>query len=489
MKFSEKAFVNRTAILGHTVIDMVLAVAYAIELFKGSRTIGYYSLFAFLCLAPVIAEWIIYKSKPESGLIKHIICLTYGVLYLFVIFTTTSLLACTYAFPMFIVIILYMDARACAMIGCGALLGNLGYVIYHAVTVGYLSAEIPDVEIRVAAVLLTSGFMVLTSRAVQKVNNEKLRTIKEQSDAAQELSQSILSSADSMIAGIGDAAGKVSSLGDSMTQIHDSMNEVSSGSTETAEAIQVQLQRTEHIQEQIAKVKQTASQIERSMKETAQRVSEGRVQMETLTGQVEKSTAANSQMVEQIKVLSEYTNQMNTIIETITSIANDTSLLALNASIEAARAGDSGRGFAVVAGQISDLANQTKSATVTVTSLIENIDKELRSVVTAVEVVTESNQANSESTQAVSGSFVGISKGTGEIDRQSRTLVKIVDELERANEDIVESIQTISAITEEVSAHAGETYNSCDKNTGLLNEVTRIVKDLNMEAQKLRREE
>lgn len=489
MKFSEKAYVNRTAILGHTMIDIVLAVAYAVELLKGSRTIGYYSVFAFLCLAPVIAEWIVYKEKPESGLVKHMISVTYGILYLFVIFTTTSLLACTYAFPMFIVIILYMDARACAMIGFGAFFGNLGYVIYHAVTVGFSAAEIPDVEIRVAAVLMTSGFMVLTSRAVQKVNNEKLKTIQEQSDAAQELTKSVLDSADNMIAGISDAAGRVSTLGDSMAQIHDSMNEVSSGSTETAEAVQVQLQRTEHIQEQIAKVKQTASQIEKSMKETAQKVSEGRVQMETLTEQVEKSTAANHQMIDQMKALREYTNQMNTIIETITSIANDTSLLALNASIEAARAGDSGRGFAVVAGQISDLANQTKSATVTVTTLIENIEKELKSVVSAVEVVTESNQANSESTQTVSGSFVGISQGAGEIDRQAQTLVKIVDELEKANEDIVESIQTISAITEEVSAHAGETYSSCDKNTGLLNEVTRIVKELNMEAQKLRREE
>lgn len=489
MKFSEKAYVNRTAILGHTIIGVVLAAAYAIELLKGSRTLGYYAIFAFLCLAPVAAEWILYRNNPESAAVKHIISITYGILYLFAIFTTTSLLTCTYAFPMFLVIILYMDAGMCLMIGCGAFFGNLGYVIYHALTVGYAPEEVPDVEIRVACILLTAVFMVMVSKAVQKVNNEKLKTIKVQSDAAQELSQSVLNSSNNMIAGITDVTGKVSSLGDSMAQIHNSMNEVSSGSTETAEAIQVQLQRTEHIQEQIAMVKQSASQIERSMKETAQKVGEGKVQMETLSGQVEKSTAANSQMVKQVKILSEYTNQMNTIIETITSIANDTSLLALNASIEAARAGDSGRGFAVVAGQISDLANQTKSATVNVTSLIENIDKELKTVVAAVEVVTESNQANSESTQAVSGSFVGISQGTEDIGRQARMLMKIVGELETANDDIVENIQTISAITEEVSAHAGETYNSCNKNTELVNAVTRLVEELNTEAQKLRRKE
>lgn len=69
---------------------------------------------------------------------------------------------------------------------------------------------------------------------------------------------------------------------------------------------------------------------------------------------------ANQQMITQMDALSQYAGQMNTIIETITSIANSTGVLALNASIEAARAGEAGRGFAVVASQISTLASQTQ---------------------------------------------------------------------------------------------------------------------------------
>ena len=103
--FSEKAHVNKTALFGHTIIGVVLALAYALEYFKGSRTLGYYTVFALLCIVPVIVEHILYRKDPEDGKIKHIMGVGYGILYLFAIFTTNSLLTCMYAFPMFMVII------------------------------------------------------------------------------------------------------------------------------------------------------------------------------------------------------------------------------------------------------------------------------------------------------------------------------------------------------------------------------------------------
>lgn len=489
MKFSERAYVNKTAIIGHTIVDTVLVLAYALELIKGSRTVGYYAVFAIMCIVPVAVEWILYKKNPENTLVQHLMGILYGVLYVFVIFTTNSILPFTYAFPMFMVIILYRDVRASVLIGVGAVLGNVAYVIYHAFTVGYSPAEMPDVEIRMAAIILTSGFMVFTAGAVKKVNLEKLKLIQNQSDSAKEMMQRVLQTSDSMIGGIGVAVDKVGQLGVSMKQIHDSMNEVSTGSTETAEAVQAQLERTEQIQEYIARVKRTAAQIGQNMTETAQKVGEGKVQMGTLSDRVEQSNLANQKVLERMKELSEYTSQMNSIIEAITSIADNTSLLALNASIEAARAGESGKGFAVVAGQISELANQTKTATVNVTSLISNINKELLDVEKAVEVVTAGNHANAESTKVVGGSFTGIAKGAEEVEQQTQELMGIVAELETANADIVENIQTISAITEEVSAHAGETYDSSNKNTALVDEVSRIVENLNQDAQKLKQEE
>lgn len=483
--FSEKGHVNKTALMGHTIIGVILFLAYALEFFKGSRTIGYFSTFALLCIVPIIVEHILYRKDPEDGKIKHIMGVCYGILYLFAIFTTTSTLACMYAFPMFMVIILYMDVRFCTLIGGGAFLGNVICVVRYAATVGYAAEEIPDVEIRVLATLMTAGYMAFSTAAVKKVNEAKMQAIRKQTEMANALADNVLSASGNMISNIKDVSEKVEQLGESMERIHTYMGEVSSGSTETADSIQQQMQKTEIIQQHIIRVKGTAEEIEENMSETVGRVETGRRQMDALAKQVESSMSANRQVLDQMKGLNEYTNQMNTIIETITSIANSTGMLALNASIEAARAGEAGRGFAVVAGQISGLANQTKSATVNITELIQHINKELVDVAAAVDVVTESNKANAESTKVVTENFVAITQGTENVGQQTKELMSIVDELESANEDIVENIQTISAITEEVSAHANETYTVCEENARLVESVTDMVDGLNVEAQKL----
>lgn len=484
-KFSEKSYVNRIALMGHTIIGVILFVAYALELLKGSRTVGYFTVFSLMCLTPVIVEQVLYRRDHENKYIKHIMGICYGILYIFAIFTTNSLLTCLYAFPMYMVIVLYMDVRFCILIGCGAFLGNVACIIKDALITGFAAEEIPDVEIRLAAVLMTSVYMVVATIGVKKVNQVKLRDIQKQTESANALTDSVLSASGNMISNISDMTEKVAQLGESMDRIHTYMSEVSSGSTESAESIQQQMQKTEVIQQHIVRVKDTTLQIEENMSGTVNKVEDGKRQMDALSRQVVSSMEANRQILEQMKELGEYTSQMNTIIETITSIANSTGMLALNASIEAARAGEAGRGFAVVAGQISGLANQTKSATVNITELIGNINQGLEGVTSAVDVAAESNKANAESTRVVTANFEGIIQGTEDVGQQTRELKEIVEELESANADIVENIQTISAITEEVSAHANETYNVCEDNTRLVDSVTGMVESLSKEAQKL----
>lgn len=483
--FSEKKYVNKTALKGHTIIDSILFLAYLLEVMKGSRTIGYFAIFAVLTVAPVVVEWLIYARNPESGAIKHIIGITYGILYFFVIFTTTSLLPFTYAFPMFTVIILYMDPRFNILIGVFASVGNVVYIVYHAMTVGYAQAEIPDLEIRVAATVLTAVFMIFTTRAVTKVNNMKLKQIQDQTDETGRLMNNILTTSQDMITDIASVTRQMTDLGDSVAKVHDAMQDVSTGSAETAESVQVQIQRTEQIQVHIGNVKDTAARIGQNVHDTLQKVATGTEQMVALESQVEQSKAANEEVLEKMQELGTYTSQMNTITETISSITNSTVMLALNASIEAARAGEAGKGFAVVASQISDLASQTQKATSNITSLIENINKELKHVADAVNVVTKSNDANAESTSVVKNTFAGITSGTEDISCHTEELMHIVTDLELTNKDIVENIQTISAITEEISAHANETFHACDENTRMVDSVRRIVENLNNGARKL----
>ena len=102
-KLSEKSYVNKTAITGHSIISAVLVAAYLVELLKGTRTIGYLTVFMVLCLGPVAAELLLYSKNKESMSIRYVMGLGYGVLYIFAIFTTNSILTYTYMFPLFMV--------------------------------------------------------------------------------------------------------------------------------------------------------------------------------------------------------------------------------------------------------------------------------------------------------------------------------------------------------------------------------------------------
>ncbi len=141
----------------------------------------------------------------------------------------------------------------------------------------------------------------------------------------------------------------------------------------------------------------------------------------------------------------------------------------------------------MVAGEISSLANQTKSATVNITELIHNINAELKEVSAAVDLVTDSNKSHAVTASRVLGSFERIAGRTKEISMQTSAMRETVESLDTSNAGIVESIQTISAITEEVSAHSNETYEACERNSEMVSEVTAIVENLNEETKKIRK--
>lgn len=179
---------------------------------------------------------------------------------------------------------------------------------------------------------------------------------------------------------------------------------------------------------------------------------------------------------------------MHSIVEMINNVAEQTSLLSLNASIEAARAGEAGRGFAVVASEISSLAGQTQEATENIESLIENIAEKLDHVVHAINGLVAANQKQAQNAEDTADSFNRIEDRASTIAYSSEELNEIVKMLAKANGEIVESVQNISAITEQVSAHASETFESSQKNVGVVEQVGSVVEMLSRKAEELTRE-
>jgi methyl-accepting chemotaxis protein len=322
--------------------------------------------------------------------------------------------------------------------------------------------------------------------ASKKIGTERMKEINSNHEKIEKMMSDLFETSDGMTGDIATITDRMSILGESVKHISNAMQQLSDGNNETVDSIQTQLNQTEKIQGHIVNVRENTQIIETNMSETVSVVLEGKKQMEILAGNAEKSLNASNHVNSKMRELNEYTQKMNSIIETITSITASTGMLALNASIEAARAGEAGRGFAVVAEQISQLANQTKKATVDITNLIDGINNELENVSKAVDIVTDNIENNVESTKMVAQNFAEIEQSAEKVKTQVTELTATVESLEQANVEIVDKIQNISAITEEVSAHSNETLNDCEKNSEMVDEIEQVVESLNKQAGKLK---
>lgn len=476
---------NKMAVACHTVIVVVLELAYLLEVVKGSRTIGYYVVFSLIAILPVAVEFFLYRREPSDARLKYVISVTYSLLYLFVIFTTISMVAFTYIIPLYMVLVLYSDVKLCAWVSGFGLAANLVFLGWQGAMGALAGVDMPSYEIRVALLLLVAIFLCLSTKTLEQINAAKLAELDKEKDNVSGLLDKVMRVSGQMSDGILDVAGQMRELGSAVSETRNAMQEVSSGTNETAESIQNQLGKTEEIQDHIGQMADVMETITQRMAETKDSVRLGRDNLQALTRQMEYSEKAGTNAVEEMKELAEYTANMQTIIDMITSVASQTSLLSLNASIEAARAGEAGRGFAVVATEISNLANQTQSATVDITDVIRNVSDKLKAAAGTVEELMESSRRQSESAVQAADSFERIAADTEQVDEQSRRLDGSVKQLAEANRVIVESIQTISAIMQEVSAHSQETFRVSENNTKIVTDVDRLVEDLSAQAKQL----
>jgi len=118
-----------------------------------------------------------------------------------------------------------------------------------------------------------------------------------------------------------------------------------------------------------------------------------------------------------MKNLSEAANRIGSVMELIQEIAEQTNLLALNATIEAARAGEAGKGFAVVASEVKDLANQTAKATGEISDHVNRVQEETKTAAEAMTGIANKIGEINQVTSAVSAAVEEQSSATQEVSR------------------------------------------------------------------------
>ncbi|MGC3834300.1 methyl-accepting chemotaxis protein [Moritella viscosa] len=158
-----------------------------------------------------------------------------------------------------------------------------------------------------------------------------------------------------------------------------------------------------------------------------------------------------------IHAMNESTKNITTVLEVIGGIADQTNLLALNAAIEAARAGEQGRGFAVVADEVRSLAALTQDSTAKINDMLQSLTVRADSAVTSMNNTTESCQKVAENTSLVTESLDSMTGSIVEINDLSTQIATASEEQSSVTEEITRNMHTIQEMVQVLSKNGQET--------------------------------
>ncbi|MBI5918884.1 MAG: methyl-accepting chemotaxis protein [Nitrosomonadales bacterium] len=176
-----------------------------------------------------------------------------------------------------------------------------------------------------------------------------------------------------------------------------------------------------------------------------------------------------------IASLGSQSSQISSIVQVIREIADQTNLLALNAAIEAARAGEQGRGFAVVADEVRKLAERTSVATEEITRMIEAIQSSTKAVVSCVSDAVYQVDGGVVLAEQAGEAISQIKEGAGHVVSSVSDIASSLEEQSRTSHDIAQHIERVAQMVEEESAAAGKTAQAATDLAGLAGEMRSAI--------------
>lgn len=272
---------------------------------------------------------------------------------------------------------------------------------------------------------------------------------------------------------------------DSTKNITDAITEIEHGIIQQAGDSENCMNQMDMLALKMGAVSESADNIAKVANGARDIVSNGLVTIDELNSKTEDTVSITSDIIEGIQSLEGASKRIESIIGVINEIADQTALLSLNASIEAARAGDAGRGFAVVADEIRKLADQSAVSVSQIKKIIFDINSKTNATVVTARRASDIVESQGESLKKTVSVFKQIDREVENLVGELEHIRKDISDMEAGKKETLTAIESISAVSQETAATVQEVTATSERQLEAVEKLNSQAEDLSANSERL----
>lgn len=261
-------------------------------------------------------------------------------------------------------------------------------------------------------------------------------------------------------------------------QVTVTMQEVSTGAEQSVTSITESVTALQEMALGVQQVAETTATIADATSITSAEALEGNEALARVMQQMTTINQSSQQVATAIGKLDDQSNEIGTIVAVITGIADQTNLLALNAAIEAARAGEQGKGFAVVADEVRKLAEQSKHSADQIATLIAQIQQDTKSVIQAIEGNAEETATGMHVVVDTQESFAKIKQSIDNVNAQIHEVSAVTEQMSAGVEEITASTEEVARISGTISTNMLNVASASEEQLAAMTDIDRAAHEM-----------
>lgn len=470
---------NRLVLSVNLLVDFFLIAGYLVEIVKGLRSpVIVIPFILFIVISAGMMIWV-YKADRNSKVLKNIAVVSFFIIYIYAMFTSTRILTHLYIYPVIITYMLYLDIKLIKYVSVGVGITNVAYVIYMVAVKHQISASLStDYTIQLLTMMAIVAALILGTKIIKTNNEEQLAFINESALKQENMLKDVLKVGNVLDKNCDEVFVCIENIEQSGENMKHAITNIAEAMEQTVISVEKQKNLTKDIQDAIQKTSDDTLEMNKASGETAVLLKNGKQVMDDLSDKTVVFTQNSDMVYEAMMEVEEQTKKIQSIIESITSIAEQTNILSLNAAIESARAGEAGKGFAVVANEVRNLSNQTNDSAQDITRIIDIL---LQSVDKCTSAMKEFRSISAQQAELIERTQNIFNETHTSVDKMKNNADEVAEKVAyilKSNTDIVRRIDEISALSEETMAGVEETNSTIENNATYIKDTKSLAKQM-----------